>query len=87
MSVLTTHPNHPGELTWTLGEILRKVRTDAGIELLEMAAELHVHRNTVSNYEQNRTKPSRSTLIVWADLCRVPVELLLDVAGYLDLAA
>ncbi len=43
----------------------------AGIGVSEMAAELGVGRNTISNYIHGRTRPNRATLRIWAETCNV----------------
>ena len=55
----------------------------------DMADHLGVHRNTVSNYLHGRTRPRRRDLIVWAQVCEVPLEWLVsgpitDNLGYVD---
>ena len=52
-------------MPWTLGDVLAKLRTLAGISTQEMADRLGVSRNTVGNYEHDRTHPNRATVEVW----------------------
>lgn len=40
---------------WTTGDRLRKAREHAGITVADMAATLGVTRNTITNYEHDRT--------------------------------
>lgn len=54
--------------TWTLGDKLRKARTSAGLEQVDLANELGIARNSVANYENGRTTPRRAVLLAWA-LC------------------
>jgi ribosome-binding protein aMBF1 (putative translation factor) len=42
------------EFNRALGERLRRLREQAGLSQLQMAAELCVHANTVSNYERGQ---------------------------------
>jgi transcriptional regulator with XRE-family HTH domain len=58
--------------TFTLGDRLAKARSLAGISAQEMANQLGVSRNTISNYENDRTTPPRSVVILYAELCDVP---------------
>ena len=43
--------------TWTLGDCLRKARTEAHVSTEGLAAELGVSRNTITNYETGKTIP------------------------------
>lgn len=43
----------------------------------QMAAELGVHKNTITNYMRGHTVPSRGVLIAWALRTGVPFEWLL----------
>lgn len=43
----------------------------AGLKPGDMAAVLHVHRNTVGGYLSGRTPPSHATLALWALRCGV----------------
>lgn len=58
---------------WTLGDRLRKARESAGLSAGELAAELDVHRNTISGYENDRHTPSRIVLRYIAMRCGVPL--------------
>ena len=49
----------------------------ADIDRDQMAAELGVHKNTITNYMRGHTVPSRGVLIAWAFRCGVPFEWLL----------
>lgn len=42
----------------------------------QLAVDLGVHRNTINNYLNGRTRPDRRTLIAWAMACGVSVEWL-----------
>ena len=42
----------------------------------QLAIELGVHRNTINNYLNGRTRPDRRTIIAWAMACGVSVEWL-----------
>lgn len=52
----------------TLGERLRKAREDAKLSKLDLADELEVHRNTITNYETGRQRPPRWLVWAWAQL-------------------
>jgi len=51
---------------WTLSDKLRKARLEAGLEQAELASEIGISRNTVTNYEAGRTEPRRPVLLAWA---------------------
>ena len=57
---------------WTMQDRMAKALDVANVAVSEMADELGVSRNTVSNYIHNRTSPSRSVLRVWALRTGVP---------------
>lgn len=57
---------------FTLGDRLTKARSTAGISVQEMADRLGVSRNTISNYEAERTRPPLAVLILWSQFCEVP---------------
>lgn len=61
---------------WTLGDRLRKAREHAGLNQMQMAKEIGIHRASVVNYEIGRTKPSRPVILSWALRCGVPFEWL-----------
>lgn len=46
-----------------------------------MAEMLGVSRNTVSNYEHDRTEPTLTALRRWSEVTGVPVDWLLDMQG------
>lgn len=46
----------------------------AGISKQQMADHLGLNRHTVTNYLSGRSRPPRSTVIVWALRCGVPLE-------------
>lgn len=60
-----TEPRTP---QWSLGDHLRKARTEAKISVEGMASELGVTRNTVTNYENGTTRPKRGTVRAWAEI-------------------
>ena len=75
----------PAAPTFTLGDYMRKAREASKISVEVMASELRVSRNTVTNYEHDRSRPNRATLVMWANLTNVPVEWFDAVTGgYLD---
>lgn len=59
--------------TWTLGELLRKARSDAGLSQDEMARELGVSRRTVTYWETDGIVPRRAMVLAWALRTGVPV--------------
>lgn len=62
---------------WTLGDRLRKAREVSALDAAEMAERLGVHRNTISNYENGKTKVSRSVVLHWAMVTGVDRDWLL----------
>ena len=65
-------------LAWNLGDRLRKALSVANLSVQDMADELELNRNTVSNYLGGRSTPTAATLKVWALRCGVPLEWLRD---------
>lgn len=53
---------------------LRIAREYAGLEQAELALTMGVTRSTVSNAENGRGRPLRSTINLWAMACGVPRE-------------
>lgn len=49
-------------------------RTFAGLSRTEMASELGLHPNQITNYERGHTNPRRVVLLAYAMKCGVPVE-------------
>jgi transcriptional regulator with XRE-family HTH domain len=54
---------------WTLGDRLAKVRSDAGLTTYELADLLGVSRTTVTNWENDTTRPKRYAIEAWARFC------------------
>ena len=73
MSTAPIHRIGRSDLEWDLLDRLAKALRVAGMRPAEMAAYLHVHRNTVSSYLHGRTDPDYATLIVWARRTGVPL--------------
>ena len=61
---------------WDVADRMGKAMHASGVTLGEMALYLGCHRNTVTNYLRSRSKPSRATLIAWADITRFPLDWL-----------
>lgn len=64
-------------LSWTLGDRLAKARRHARLTTTEMADELGLGRYTIHNYESDRTRPNKGTLMLWATRCGVDYEWLI----------
>ena len=62
--------------TWTRGDRLAKARRTAGYTGTAMARRLHVHPNTVNNWENDRVEMPYSALIAWSTITGVDVEWL-----------
>jgi DNA-binding transcriptional regulator YiaG len=60
----------------TLGQFLRKLRLEKGLEQWELARKLHVHRNTVCEWENERKRPSEKKLKTLARFFKVSRESL-----------
>ena len=60
--------------TSTLGGRLRAARLFAGIDQTELAAELGVSRQTISNWETGRNELPASAMIRWAETCKVSLD-------------
>lgn len=56
------------ELSAELSDLILDARTYSGRTIAEVCRYLHVHRNTVANWESGRTMPSIVQLILLADL-------------------
>jgi transcriptional regulator with XRE-family HTH domain len=54
----------------------RRAEAKKPLSSSEFAKEVGVHRNTITRYEQNETKPSKGDLMLWAAVCNVPLEWL-----------
>lgn len=61
---------------WTLADRLNKTLRDARLSTGSMAEYLEVHRNTVINWVQGRTKPPASAVKLWSMRVGVPYEWL-----------
>lgn len=59
---------------WTVADRLRKARIAAGLEQAELARDIDVSRNTVSNYESGHVTPRRIVLRAWSLRTGVPLE-------------
>lgn len=64
--------------TWTIGEILAKLRRDQGLDQAAMAAKVGIARNTLSNYERNVSGPPFDVVARWARVCGVSLD---EIAG------
>lgn len=60
-----------------VGQHIAAARKRAGLTQEELAARLHVARQTVSNYESMRSQPDIKMLVQLADCLQVPVETLI----------
>ena len=60
---------HMDTPTWSLGDRLRKARTEAGYTTSQFAKRLGLSRTTVSQWENGRAVPRRGFVIAWALLC------------------
>ena len=63
-------------LEWTLGDRLGKSLKYAGMKSQDMADIIGVARNTISNYLNDHTEPSKLAIKEWALRTGVPIEWL-----------
>jgi transcriptional regulator with XRE-family HTH domain len=66
---------------WTLGDRLAKARSAAGIGSQDMADRLGVVRNTITNYEHDRTRVPHAVVVLWAQETNVPLDWLITASG------
>jgi transcriptional regulator with XRE-family HTH domain len=62
---------------WTLGDRLRKARSQAGIGSEQMATIIGASRGTISNYENDHTDIPVKAITKWATATGVPVSWLI----------
>lgn len=70
-----------GEITWTFGEILRKLRKDAGVSPATLAKKLRTTPSAVSQWENNKHRPKDSDVETIADFLGQPIEVFPDKQG------
>lgn len=76
---ITNEMRVPGRVpTWTLGEMLRKAREDAGLTQAEMAAAIEMGKRRLVSYEADDAVPKRHILISWALRCGVDSDWLMS---------
>lgn len=73
MATSTTTP------TFTTGDRFRKAREYARLTSQEMAVAVGVSRNTIGNYEHDRTEPTLTAIKVYAERTGVPVTWLMGI--------
>lgn len=61
-------------LEFTLADRLRKARTEAGLDVKQLATRLHVSPATVSRAENGRFEPKAITVFQWASETGVSLE-------------
>lgn len=59
---------------WDVADRMAKALRVSGVTPARMALFLGVHRNTIGNYVHGKSRPSRATLIAWADFTQFPLE-------------
>ena len=57
-----------------IGKTIKKVRAEKGMTQEQLAEQLHVTRQAVSNWEQGKTQPDIETLSAMAEVFEKPVE-------------
>lgn len=60
-----------------LGDRIRKLRLDKGLTLQQVGEYFHIHRSSVSDWENGRTYPDARRLKELADLLNTSVEFIL----------
>jgi transcriptional regulator with XRE-family HTH domain len=73
---MSTQDQPVGIPEWDLTDRLRKSLRSSRLSVQAMADHLDVHRKTVGNYLSGATRPTTSTLRVWAMRCGVPFDWL-----------
>jgi len=58
----------------TLGQLLRKLRLQMGLEQWEVAKKLRVHRNSVYDWESDRHRPSGKSIERLAQFFRISIK-------------
>ena len=78
MTIITSLPNAPAAIVpeFTKGDRLRKARVLAGLEQVELAGELGIHRQSVARYESDKAEPTTPVVVMWAWLTQVDVDWL-----------
>ena len=66
-----------GDLILTLGEKLKELREDLDLFQKDVATELNISSNTLSNYERDERDPDFVTLVNLANIYHVNVDYLL----------
>jgi transcriptional regulator with XRE-family HTH domain len=59
LSITFTVSKYPSE---TLGQLLRRLKLEKGLEQRELAKKLRVHRNTIYEWENDRNGPYRKSI-------------------------
>lgn len=73
-----------GDRLHTARTVLNRRRREQGkkpLSIGEFAEEVGVHRNTITRYEQNETRPSKGDLMLWASVCDFPLGWFLEQAA------
>ena len=60
-----------------IGKTIKRFRAEKGMTQEQLAEQLHVTRQAVSNWEQGKTQPDLETLSAMAEVFEVPVEELI----------
>lgn len=60
-----------------IGKSIKKLRTEKGLTQDQLAENLHVTRQAVSNWETGKTQPDIETLSALAECFEIPVEELI----------
>jgi transcriptional regulator with XRE-family HTH domain len=61
-----------------LGDRIKELRTSYSLSQVELAKQLHVSKQTVSNWENNNIPPSVDTLVSIAKFFNVSTDFLLE---------
>ena len=69
-----------------IGEKIRKARADAGLTQEQVAEELNVSRQTISNWENEKTYPDIASVVLLSDVYGVSLDSLLkgEKPGYIE---
>lgn len=64
----------------TLGERLRELRKERDLNQTELANILHLTRNQIASYEQDRVQPSLDIIVLYCKFFNTSADYLLDIS-------
>ena len=85
MTLIRSRFKNTGTYLIELKKMLRAVRTTCGFSQDDIAAVLHIHRATYTNYEIGKTCPDVPTLVALSAIFQIPPESFLHPEEFTDL--